>query len=96
MSSGGQEVSPSELQKCMAILLEQMVHLHKNLFKSLLQNVPSLIKEFMMLSPADASQFMHAVNMTWADRRRCSLMFQKLLQVPNKSFFVLNDFNSQC
>ena len=69
------------MHDCLVILMEQLVHLHKDVFKSVLQLVPSLIKEFMMLTPADASQFMHAVNMSWADRRRCSVMFKKLLQV---------------
>ena len=69
------------MHNCLVILMEQLVHLHKDVFKSVLQLVPSLIKEFMMLTPADASQFMHAVNMSWADRRRCSIMFKKLLQV---------------
>ena len=55
--------------------------MHKDVFKSVLQLVPGLIKEFMMLTPVDVSQFMHSINMTWADRRRCSVMFQKLFQV---------------
>ena len=82
MSTGGEtDVTAEDAKKNMVKMLETLVRLNKGEFKSLLQLVPDMFKELIKLTPIEASQFMHAVNMTWADRRRCSITFQKLLQV---------------
>ena len=83
MSTCGEtDVTAVETKRNMVKILETLVvRLNKSEFKSLLQLVPDLFKELIKLTPMEASKFMHAVNMTWADRRRCSIMFQKLLQV---------------